>query len=100
MIFEDNNGGMDGTKALLHAKKWDVYNSEKQALVKGGCLFEVSDKDWKRLIYEVGNDHQVEEGVEHEKLGLRGFGFNFLDEDGEGCVGDGVKELPYFLMLM
>ena len=27
MVFEDSNGGVDGTKALLHAKKWDVYNS-------------------------------------------------------------------------
>ena len=26
MVFEDNNGGVDGTKALLHAKKWGVYN--------------------------------------------------------------------------
>ena len=24
MVFEDNNGGLDSTKALLHAKKWDV----------------------------------------------------------------------------
>ena len=24
MVFEDNNGGVDGTKALLHANKWDV----------------------------------------------------------------------------
>ena len=29
MVFEVNNGGVDGKKALLHAKKWDVYNSEK-----------------------------------------------------------------------
>ena len=36
MVFEDNNGGVDGTKALLHDKKWDVYNSEKEELVKGG----------------------------------------------------------------
>ena len=27
IFFEDNNGGVGGTKALLHAKKWDVYNS-------------------------------------------------------------------------
>ena len=26
MVFEDNNGGVDGTKALLVAMKWDVYN--------------------------------------------------------------------------
>ena len=27
MVFEGVNGGMDRTKSLLHAKKWDVYNS-------------------------------------------------------------------------
>ena len=25
MMFEDNDGGVDDTKALLHAKRWDVY---------------------------------------------------------------------------
>ena len=25
MFFEDNDGGVDGKKALLHAKRWDVY---------------------------------------------------------------------------
>ena len=29
IVFEDNNGGVDVTKALLHAKKWGVYNSKK-----------------------------------------------------------------------
>ena len=24
MVFEDNNGGVDGTKAFLHANKWYV----------------------------------------------------------------------------
>ena len=26
MVFEDNNGEVNGTKALLLAKKWDIYN--------------------------------------------------------------------------
>ena len=42
----------------------------------------------------------VEEGVEYEELGLRGFDFNLFDEEREGCVGDDVKELPYFLILV
>ena len=29
IVFEYNNGGVDGTKALIHAKNWDVYNLEK-----------------------------------------------------------------------
>ena len=100
MVSEDNNGGMDGTKSLLHAKKWVVYNSDKEELVKSGYWVEVSDKDWKRLIWEVVNDHVVEEGVENEEIGLQGFDFNLFDEEREGCVGDDVKELPYLLMLM
>ena len=36
MVSEGNNGGVDGMKALIHSKKWDLYNSEKEVLVKGG----------------------------------------------------------------
>ena len=50
MVFEDNNGGVDGTKALLHAKKWYVYNLEREVLIKGGYSFEVYDKYRKKLI--------------------------------------------------
>ena len=25
MVFEDNEGGVDDKKALLHAKRWDLY---------------------------------------------------------------------------
>ena len=28
MVSKDKNGGVDGTKNLIHTKKWDVYNSE------------------------------------------------------------------------
>ena len=36
MVSEGNNGGVDGMKALIHSKKWDLYNSEKEVLVMGG----------------------------------------------------------------
>ena len=78
MIFEDNNGGVDGTNTLLHAKKWYVYNSEKEVLVNGGYLIEVSDKDEKKVRWEAVNDHVVKEGVEHEELGLRVFIYIYL----------------------
>ena len=61
---------MDGIKALLHVKRWDVYNSEKDALVKGGYSVEVYEKYGKKVIWEVVDDHVVGEGVEHEELGL------------------------------
>ena len=60
-------------------------------MVKGGYLVEVYDKDGKKVIWDVVNNHVVEEGVEHEDLGLRGFDFNLFNEDREGCVGDDVK---------
>ena len=64
---------MDGTKALIHAKKWDVYNSEKEALVKGGSSVKFDEKDGRKVIWDFVDDHVFEEGVEHEELGIRGF---------------------------
>ena len=29
MVFKDNDGGVDDTKTLLHAKRWDFYVNEK-----------------------------------------------------------------------
>ena len=100
MVFEDNNGGVDTIKAILHANKWYVFNSQKEALVKGGYYVQVSYKDSKKVIWEVVDDRMVEGGVEHEQIGIRGFDFNLFDEEREGCVGDDVKQLPYLLMLM
>ena len=74
-------------KELLHAKKWDVYNSEKEALVKSGNLVEVSDKDGKKVIWDVTDDHVVEEGVEHEKLGLQGLILFYLLKRGRDVLG-------------
>ena len=36
IVFKENGGGVDDAKALLHAKRWDVYVNEKENLVKGG----------------------------------------------------------------
>ena len=47
------------------SQRWDVYNSEKEAFTKGGYSVEVSNKDGKKVIWEVANNHVVEEGVEH-----------------------------------
>ena len=71
---------MDGTKDILHAKKWDVYNLEKEALAKGGYLVEVDDKYGKKVIWDINDDHVVEEGVEHEELVLQGLDFNLFSE--------------------
>ena len=59
MVFDDNNGGVDGEKSLLHAKKWDVYNSYKEEFLEGGYSIEFSDKYGKKVIWEVVDDHVV-----------------------------------------
>ena len=100
MVFLDNNGGVDGTKALLHDKKWGIYNLDKQALLKGGYLVGFYDNYGKKVILEVVDKHVVEQGVEHQELGIRGFDFNLFDEDMEVYVKGDVKELPYLLMLV
>ena len=38
VMFEDNDGGVDDSKELLHAKRWDIYVNEKENLVKVGYL--------------------------------------------------------------
>ena len=94
MVFEENNGGVDGKKVLIHVKRWDVYNSEKEALVKGGYLVEVADKYRKKVIWEVVDDHVADEGFEHEELGIRGFDFNLFDQQ-ELLIGPSVTVSMY-----
>ena len=83
MEFEGNIGGADGVKDRIHAKKWYVYNSEKQYLVNDGYFDEGNDKERKKVIWEAVNDHVVEEGVKHEELGLQGFDFVLFNEERE-----------------
>ena len=46
------------------------------------------------------DDHVVEEPTDHEEIGLRGFDFNFFDEDDEGVVVEGSIYFPYLLILI
>ena len=71
-VFEDNEGGVD-EKALLHAKRWDLYLNEKESLVKGKYSVEVVGYDKKKLLWEVVGDHVAEEPSDHEDIGIRGF---------------------------
>ena len=100
MVFEDKNGRVEGKKVLLHENRWDVYNLDKEELMKDGYSVQINEKDRDKVIWEVVDDHVVEEWVEHEEIGIEGFDFNIFDEDREGCVEDNVKEFPYFLMLI
>ena len=54
----------------------------------------------KKVLWEVVNDHVVEEPTNHEEIGLRGFGFNLFNEDEEGVVREGSSDFQYLLMLI
>ena len=60
MVFEDNYGGLNDTKVLIHARLWDVYENEKEKLVKGGYLVEVVGNENNKVIWEVVDNHVVE----------------------------------------
>ena len=61
---------------------------------------EVVGNDKKKVIWEVVDDHVVEEPTDHEDIGLLGFDFNVFDEYEEGVVREGSSEFPYLLMLV
>ena len=98
-VFEDNEVGVDYKKALLNAKRWDLYVNKKEHLVKGKYLVEVAVHDNKKVLWELVDDHVVEEPSDHKDIGLRGFDFNIFDEDEEGVVREGCSE-PYLKMLI
>ena len=60
--------------------------------------FVVHDK--KKVLWEVVDDHVVEEPSDHEELGLQGFDFNVFDKYEEGVVREESSEFPYLLMLI
>ena len=99
-MFEENDGGVEDAKALLHAKRWYVYVNEKEKLVKGGYLVEVVGHDKKKVIWKVVDDHVVEDPNHHDDIGLLGFDFKIFDKDEEGVVREGSSKFPYLLILI
>ena len=100
MIFQDNGGGVDDKKALLHTKRWDVYVNEKENIMKGGYLVEIVIYDRKKVLWIVVDNHVVEEESDHDEIGLRGFDFILFGEDGKGLGREGSSEFPYLPMLI
>ena len=60
---------------------------------------DVVDHDKKKVIWEVVDNHVIEDPSDHEDIGLQGFDFNIFDEDEEGVVREGCSEL-YLLILI
>ena len=50
MVFNDNNGGVDYEKIILHANMWDVYMNKRQSLIKCGYSVKVSSSAGKKVV--------------------------------------------------
>ena len=50
-------------------------------MVKGGYLVEFSGHDKKKVLWEVVDDHVVEEPTDHEEIGLRVFNLKLFKKD-------------------
>ena len=68
MVFEDNEGGVDDKKALLQDKRWDSCVNEGEQLEKGKYSVEVFGHDKKNVLWEVVDNHVVEETSNHEDM--------------------------------
>ena len=63
-------------------------------------MVKVVGHDKKNFIWEVVDDHVVEEPTDHEEIGLWGFDFILFNEDEEEVVIKRSIEFPYLLMLI
>ena len=79
LFFEDNKEGMYDGKTILNDKMWDVYTHKKRLLIKGGYSMEVPTQDGKKVIWEVVDDHVVEDPNDNYQIRLQGFGFNLFE---------------------
>ena len=69
-------------------------------MVKGGYLVEFSGHDKKKVLWEVVDDHVVEEPTDHEEIGLRVFNLKLFKKDEQRVVIEGPSEFPYVIMLI
>ena len=63
--------------------------NEKEKIVKGGYLVEVVGHGRKKVIWEVVDDHVIEEPIDHDEIKLRGFDVNLFNEDERGYTDKG-----------
>ena len=61
---------------------------------------EVSGYYGQKFLCGVVENPVVQQGKEHDEIGLRGFGLNFFDDDDQGVVKEVLIEYTYLLMLI
>ena len=85
---------------IIHAYMWDVYMNDKKAIIKSGYYVELAGSDGNKVIWELIDNHDVEEAKKNEYIRIRGFDFNLLNQDEEGVVREGFSDYLYLLMFM
>ena len=60
MVFEDNYGGVDYQKVLLHSNRWDIYMNGKENIIECEYMVEVVGSEGKKVLWEVVDNHVVE----------------------------------------
>ena len=98
MLSEDNDGGVDDKKTLLHANRWDVYVNEKENLIKGGYSVKVVRHDGKKVFWGVVDDHVVEEATDNDEIRLQGFDLNLFRKEEKGMGRKGSNNFPCLQM--
>ena len=51
MFFEENYGGVDDEKSILHANRCDVYMNNKKLIINGVFSLEVSCSDGNKVLW-------------------------------------------------
>ena len=74
--------------------------NKKEHLIKGGYLVGAVSSDGNKVLWVVVDNRVVEEGKDHDGIGLRGVGFNLFDKYEEGIVRELLSEYTYLLILM
>ena len=54
----------------------------------------------KKVLWEVVDNHVVEEATEHEEIGLKGLDFNLFGEDKKGVGREGSSDFPSLIILI
>ena len=63
-------------------------------------LVEIVGSGGKRVLWEAVDDHFIEEEIDHDEIGIRGFNFNFFGKYEKGVGREGSSDFSYLLMIV
>ena len=71
----------------------------KENIIECEYMVEVVGSEGKKVLWEVVDNHVIEDPKNNDDMGLRVFDFNFIDGDEGVVVRGGFIEYHYLLML-